>query len=109
MRGSVLTLRRELRPLCPDFEPDCLALSFCEAWRCAVDLRRGLTGDLAHCPMCGTGAVATYPSLSARPRRQVVDCSPSRRVERVYVFGQVFGRAEPGAHTICLPPPRQAG
>ncbi|MGZ8698025.1 MAG: hypothetical protein ACXWZ1_11800, partial [Gaiellaceae bacterium] len=50
-----------LRPLCPDLGPDCFELLFCEARRCAVDLRRGLTGELTNCPICGIGAVATYP------------------------------------------------
>ena len=69
MAGNVLPIRRKARALCPDFEPDCLTLGFCDAWRCAVDLRRGLTGELAHCPMCGIGAVATY-SRSSRPSRR---------------------------------------
>jgi hypothetical protein len=60
MSQDALVFRRRLRPLCPDLEPGCLSFRFCEAWRCAVDLRRGLTGTLAHCPMCGIGAVATY-------------------------------------------------
>jgi hypothetical protein len=60
MTRRVLPLRLRRRPVCPDLEPECFRLRFCEAWRCAVDLRRGLTGDLAHCPLCGTGVVATY-------------------------------------------------
>ncbi len=61
---------RRLRPVCPDLEPDCFQLCFCEAWRCAVDLRRGLTGELAHCPMCGIPAVATYRLSPPRPQSQ---------------------------------------
>ena len=48
------------RPPCPDLEPDCFELDFCSAWRCAVELRRGLTGELARCPICGILTVATY-------------------------------------------------
>jgi hypothetical protein len=64
--GATVKLRRKPRPLCPDLEPGCLSFRFCDAWRCAVDLRRGLTGELAHCPMCGIGAVATYRSRRRR-------------------------------------------
>ncbi|MDQ3875227.1 MAG: hypothetical protein M3322_06705 [Actinomycetota bacterium] len=53
------------RPICPELEPECLHLPFCDAWRCAVELRRGLTGTLSHCPVCGVGAVAGY-RLEAR-------------------------------------------
>ena len=70
MGWNILLSRPRQRPLCPDFEPDCLRLLFCEAQRCAVDLRRGLTGELAHCPMSGISAVATYrPAPAARRRR----------------------------------------
>jgi hypothetical protein len=62
-------VRPHQRPLCPDFGGDWAHLPFCEAWRCAVDLRRGLTGDLAHCPICGIAAVATYRLSPRRPRR----------------------------------------
>lgn len=67
MAGNVLPLRRRVRPLCRDLEPDCLTMPFCEAWQCAVDLRRGLTGELGHCPICGIDAVAHYPRAT-RPR-----------------------------------------
>ena len=60
MAGNVRLSRKRPRPLCPDLEPGCLGFHFCDAWRCAVDLRRGLTGELAHCPVCGVAAVATY-------------------------------------------------
>jgi len=70
MSGNVLPMRRKVRPLCPDFEPDCLTLHFCDALQCAVDLRRGLTGELAHCPMCGVSAVATYRLSPKRARRR---------------------------------------
>ncbi|MEX0675381.1 MAG: hypothetical protein WD981_02760 [Gaiellaceae bacterium] len=66
--GHVTMLRRRIRPLCRDLEPDCFALVFCDALRCAVDLRRGLTGELDHCPICGIDAVAHYPESRARPR-----------------------------------------
>jgi len=69
MSGNVLPIRRQVRPLCPDLEPDCLTLRFCDAWQCAVDLRRGLTGELTHCPMCGISAVATYRLPPPRARR----------------------------------------
>ncbi len=59
-----------LRPLCPDLGPDCFELCFCEAWRCAVELRRCLTGELAHCPICGVTAVATYRVVVSPPRRR---------------------------------------
>jgi hypothetical protein len=69
MGQAVPLLRPHVRPLCPDLDVECVDLRFCEAWRCAVDLRRGLTGDLCHCPMCGIGAVATYGhGLSGRSR-----------------------------------------
>jgi hypothetical protein len=68
MSGNVLPIRRKARPLCPDFESDCLTLPFCDAWQCAVDLRHGLTGELAHCPMCGVSAVATYRLSPSRAR-----------------------------------------
>jgi hypothetical protein len=58
------------RRLCPDLEPECFQLCFCEAWWCAVGLRRGLTGELAHCPLCGIPAVATYRLSPPRLRRQ---------------------------------------
>jgi hypothetical protein len=69
MGRPLLLVRPHQRPLCPDFGGDCAHLPFCEAWRCAVDLRRGLTGDLAHCPICGIAAVATYRLSPRRPRR----------------------------------------
>jgi len=47
--------------LCPDLEPECFRLPFCEAWRCAVLLRRGLTGEVAHCPVAGIAAAVQYP------------------------------------------------
>jgi len=47
--------------LCPDLEPECFRLPFCEAWRCAVLLRRGLTGEVAHCPVTGIAAAVQYP------------------------------------------------
>ncbi len=70
MGPSALLSGPRLRPLCPDFEPDCLQLPFCEARRCAVELRRGLTGDLAHCPVSGNSAVATYRVTPAPSRRR---------------------------------------
>jgi hypothetical protein len=48
------------RDPCPDLEPDCFELPFCEAWLCAVELRRGLTGELAHCPVSGIAATVQY-------------------------------------------------
>lgn len=66
VRELNLLLSRPPRPLCRDLEPDCFTLLFCDAWRCAVDLRRGLTGDMTHCPICGVDAVTLYP---ARPQR----------------------------------------
>jgi hypothetical protein len=48
------------RPACPDLEPECFRLPFCEAWRCAVVLRRGLTGELTHCPVTGVAAAVQY-------------------------------------------------
>jgi hypothetical protein len=66
MAQRVVFHRSRMRPICPDFEPDCLRLVFCEARRCAVELRRGLTGELAHCPVSGNPAVATY---QGPPRR----------------------------------------
>ena len=57
----------EVRPLCRDLEPDCFTLTFCDAWRCAVDLRRGLTGEQTHCPICGIETVRHYPD---RPERR---------------------------------------
>jgi hypothetical protein len=56
------------RAFCRDLEPDCFKLVFCEAWCCAVDLRRGLTGELTHCPLCGIDAVVHYPDRD-RPKR----------------------------------------
>src|SRR5436190_9653938 len=53
--------RLAVRPLCPELEPECFRLPFCEAWRCAVLLRRGLTGELAHCPVTGVAAAVQYP------------------------------------------------
>ena len=47
--------------MCPDLEPECFRLPFCEAWRCAVLLRRGLTGEVAHCPVAGIAAAVQYP------------------------------------------------
>jgi hypothetical protein len=67
MGQTVLVSWPRRRPLCPDFEPECLRLVFCEARRCAVDLRRGLTGELAHCPVSGNPAVATYRPGVRRP------------------------------------------
>lgn len=61
-----------LRPLCSDLGPDCFELCFCEARRCAVDLRRGLTGELAYCPLCGVAAVVTYRVADSPPRRRRV-------------------------------------
>jgi hypothetical protein len=64
---AVIMPRKVLRPrprsVCRDLEPECFTLFFCEAWRCAVDLRRGLTGDLTHCPICGVDAVVHYPDV----------------------------------------------
>ncbi len=68
MQRHVITLRP--RPVCPDLEPDCFTLLFCDAWRCAVDLRRGLTGELGHCPICGVDAVAHYATPPRRRRRR---------------------------------------
>lgn len=68
MTGNVLPLRRRYRPLCRDLEPECFTFLFCDAWRCAVDLRRGLTGELGHCPICGIDAVAHYPKPTTRRR-----------------------------------------
>ena len=66
---QTLVVLQPLRPPCPDLEPDCFELPFCEAWRCAVTLRRGLTGEVAHCPICGIGAAAQYPGgESGRPK-----------------------------------------
>ena len=48
--------------ICPDLEPDCFQLQFCEAWHCAVDLRRGLTGKVSYCPTCAVSWVLSYPS-----------------------------------------------
>jgi len=59
MGRNVVLLWPRQRPVCPDLEPACFELVFCEAWRCAVDLRRGLTGELSHCPMSGIRAVTT--------------------------------------------------
>jgi len=50
------------RPSCPDLEPSCFELLFCEARRCAVDLRQGLTGQLARCPVSGIASAAQYPA-----------------------------------------------
>lgn len=56
-----LLVRLSARPTCPDLEPECFRLPFCDAWRCAVVMRRGLTGDLAHCPVTGVAAALQYP------------------------------------------------
>lgn len=47
--------------VCPEFAPDCAALRFCEAWWCAVVLRKGLTGRAYSCPISGAPTVITYP------------------------------------------------
>jgi hypothetical protein len=49
------------RPVCEDLDSSCFQLAFCEARRCSVDLRRGLVGRLAYCPVSGINAVAQYP------------------------------------------------
>lgn len=54
-------LPRPARPLCADLDSSCFQLAFCEACRCSVDLRRGLVGQLALCPISGISAVAQYP------------------------------------------------
>jgi hypothetical protein len=56
--------RPAARPPCPELEPECFRLTFCDAWRCAVLLRRGLTGELTHCPVTGVAATVQYPSRS---------------------------------------------
>jgi hypothetical protein len=48
--------------VCSDLEPDCFELLFCEASRCAVDLRRGLIGQVSYCPICASSWVLNYPS-----------------------------------------------
>jgi hypothetical protein len=53
---------RAPRPLCRDLDGDCFELAFCEARRCSVELRRGLVGELGHCPISGVRAVAQYPT-----------------------------------------------
>ncbi|MGZ4398326.1 MAG: hypothetical protein ACXVZP_11785 [Gaiellaceae bacterium] len=49
------------RPICTDLDSSCFQLPFCEACRCSVELRRGLVGRLAFCPISGISAVAQYP------------------------------------------------
>ncbi len=67
-RGSndVRTMATQLsgpaRPVCADLSSSCFQLAFCEACRCSVDLRRGLVGQLAVCPISGISAVAQYPA-----------------------------------------------
>jgi hypothetical protein len=56
-----IVARLPARPPCPDLEPDCFRLAFCDAWRCAVVLRQGLTGKLAYCPITGLPAAVQYP------------------------------------------------
>ena len=48
--------------VCSDLEPDCFELLFCEAWHCAVNLRRGLSGQVSYCPICACSWVLNYPS-----------------------------------------------
>ena len=63
LSGAVakIVARLTARPPCPDLEPDCFKLAFCDAWRCAVVFRRGLTGELTHCPITGIAAAVQYP------------------------------------------------
>lgn len=66
---TTIAVLRPPRPVCPDLEVDCFELPFCTAWHCAVDLRRGLAGELTHCPICGVDAVTLYPGSQPGGRK----------------------------------------